>query len=89
MTAFTVSTNAARAAEAFELALTPIQPYVVSNGELSAVLASFLSFGPVAADLPRGAYWSPKNRRTRPDLRARTRNNGSENTTWEMLPYRS
>ena len=34
-------------------------------------------------------YWSPKNLRTRADLRARTRKNGSENTTWEMLPYRS
>ena len=26
-------------------------------------------------------YWSPKNLRTRADLRARTRKNGSENTT--------
>ncbi len=34
-------------------------------------------------------YWSPKNLRTRADLRARTRKNGSENTIWEMLPYRS
>ncbi len=33
------------------------------------------------ADLPRGDYWSPKNRRTRADLRAATRRNGSENTT--------
>ena len=40
-------------------------------------------------DLPRGAYWSPKNRRTRADFRAATRRKGSENTTWEMLPYRS
>jgi hypothetical protein len=39
--------------------------------------------------LPRGAYRSPKNLRTRADLRARTRRSGSENTTWEMLPYRS
>jgi hypothetical protein len=39
--------------------------------------------------LPRGAYRSPKNLRTRADLRARTRKTGSENTTWEMLPYRS
>ena len=44
---------------------------------------------PPQPDLPRGAYWSPKNLRTRADLRARTRKNGSENTTWEMLPYRS
>ena len=29
----------------------------------------------------RGAYRSPKNLRTRADLRARTRKNGSENTT--------
>jgi hypothetical protein len=29
----------------------------------------------------RGAYWSPKNLRTRADLRATTRRNGSENTT--------
>ncbi len=36
---------------------------------------------PGQPDLPRGAYWSPKNRRTRPDLRAATRRNGSENTT--------
>jgi hypothetical protein len=30
--------------------------------------------------LPHGAYRSPKNLRTRADLRARTRRNGSENT---------
>ena len=31
--------------------------------------------------LPRGAYRSPKNLRTRADLRARTRRSGSENAT--------
>src|SRR5260370_27348289 len=41
------------------------------------------------AGLPGGAYRRPQNLRTRADLRARTRKNGSENTTLEMLPYRS
>ena len=54
---------------------------------VNEVLARFLDQPPPAA--ARAVHWSPKNLRTRTDLRARTRKNGSENTIWEMLPYRS
>ncbi len=57
--------------------------YLVDEGWPNGILAFFHAIQACAypPGLPRGAYRSPKNLRTRADLRARTRKSGSENTT--------